>query len=225
MDRAAARIADKIALKAGGETFVSLRMKRGLPSPNWQPPQDCLNPICPASKTANNPCKIRLYKIGKRIRRFPAWSSRSVRTAVRIYGAGMIHLNVHYCDEIIRHAENDKYSLIGIFPIYAIFRHRIPFYTACACLFHFPPKAWIYRLWKPVKFFLEIVRNDDVISALEIPSYDGSDTEENVSFMLHQTISGLPVSDNDRIYVRMTTHNHILSESRPLSFSWLPYHS
>ena len=22
----------------------------------------------------------------------------------------MIHLNVHYCDEIIRHAENDKYS-------------------------------------------------------------------------------------------------------------------
>ncbi len=28
----------------------------------------------------------------------------------------MIHLNVHYCDEIIRHAENDKYSLIGIFP-------------------------------------------------------------------------------------------------------------
>ena len=29
MDRAAAKIADKIALKAGGETFVSLRMKKG----------------------------------------------------------------------------------------------------------------------------------------------------------------------------------------------------
>ena len=28
MDRAAAKIADKIALKAGGETFVSLRMKK-----------------------------------------------------------------------------------------------------------------------------------------------------------------------------------------------------
>lgn len=29
MDRAAAKIADKIALKAGGETFVSMRMKKG----------------------------------------------------------------------------------------------------------------------------------------------------------------------------------------------------
>lgn len=29
MDRAAAKIANKIALKAGGETFVSLRMKKG----------------------------------------------------------------------------------------------------------------------------------------------------------------------------------------------------
>lgn len=45
MDRAAAKIADKIALKAGGETFVSLRMKKrftqselavaaGLPQPH-----------------------------------------------------------------------------------------------------------------------------------------------------------------------------------------------
>ena len=137
----------------------------------------------------------------------------------------MIHLNVHYCDEIIRHAENDKYSLIGIFPDIC----HIPTQQAILgrlCLsISFSAKGMDIQTLQTRQIFLEIVRNDDVISAFEIPPYDSSYTEENASFMLHQTISGLPVSDNDRIYVRMKTHNHILSESHPLFFSWLPYHS
>ncbi|EFI22806.1 hypothetical protein HMPREF9016_01191 [Neisseria sp. oral taxon 014 str. F0314] len=137
----------------------------------------------------------------------------------------MIHLNVHYCDEIIRHAENDKYSLIGIFTDEC----HIPtqqFILGRLCLsISFSAEGGYMQALQTQPTFLEIVRNDDVISEFEIPPYDGGGTGENVSFMLHQTVSGLPVSDGDRIYVRMKTHSHIISESHPLFFTWLPYHS
>lgn len=137
----------------------------------------------------------------------------------------MIHLNVHYCDEIIRHAENDKYSLIGIFPDICHIPTQQAILDRLCLSISFSAKGMDIQTLQTRQIFLEIVRNDDVISAFKIPPYDGDDTEENVSFMLHQTVSGLPVSDGDRIYVRMKTHNHILSESHPLFFSWLPYHS
>lgn len=137
----------------------------------------------------------------------------------------MIHLNVHYCDEIIRHAENDKYSLIGIFTDGC----HIPtqqFILGRLCLsISFSAEGGYMQALQTQPTFLEIVRNDDVISNFEIPPYDSVGQEESISFMLHQTVSGLPVSDGDRIYVRMKTHNHIISESHPLFFSWLPYHS
>lgn len=137
----------------------------------------------------------------------------------------MIHLNVHYCDEIIRHAENDKYSLIGILPdVCHIPAQQSILGRLCLSISFYADDEYMQTLQtKPI--FLEIVHNDDVISNFEIPPYDSVDQEESISFMLHQTVSGLPVSNGDRVYVRMKTHNHILSESHPLFFSWLPYHS
>lgn len=132
-----------------------------------------------------------------------------------------IPLTVQYCDDIIMHADNSKYSLIGIYPdVYPIpSEHCIIGKIAVAASFSVEHESLAELGNGTLK--IEILKNNEIIAAIETPPLSQlpapPQNATQFSFFFHQLINGLPVRDNDKLFVKMQTDT-LRAETSPLVF-------
>ncbi|KLT73277.1 hypothetical protein PL75_03385 [Neisseria arctica] len=134
-----------------------------------------------------------------------------------------ISFNVQYCDDMIIHADPNKYSLIGvyndIYPIPApkVIIGKLAFVAAFALSLQ-----QIKELAnQPLQ--MEVLLNGELLSAIEAPPVDieqlpQQNTPESFTFMFNQTINGFQVEHEQKVHVCLKAGNTVLAESRHMTF-------
>lgn len=125
-------------------------------------------------------------------------------------------LAVQYCDEIIRHAGELKYSLIGVRPGF----YLIPEKTAvipqlCLCItYHIPITCQGFV--PGARIHIDILRNKtEVTWTLDMVPEASENTEghDSLNGVLMQTMLNFPVSNQDLIHARLRVGDNVLIES------------
>jgi hypothetical protein len=131
-----------------------------------------------------------------------------------------VSLHIQYCDDIIRHADDFRYSLIGIYPgVCPLPSRDFVLAQLNLCLTFEIPTSRKDLDFAPLR--LEILRDTDVLSVFEMPSVGNapavSENPEVFSGLVHHSLDHLPVSVGDKIWARLVVGD-VVANGNSLKF-------
>lgn len=132
-----------------------------------------------------------------------------------------VSLHIQYCDGIIRHADDFRYSLIGIYPgACPLPAHDFVLAQINLCLTFEIPTDRMDLLSTPLR--LEVFRDNDVLSVFHMPPAENapvmSENPEIFCGLVHQSLDNLPVSVGDKINARLIAGDVAVAVGNPLKF-------
>ena len=131
-----------------------------------------------------------------------------------------VSLHIQYCDSIIRHADDFRYSLIGIYPgVCPLPSHNFVLAQLNLSLTFEIPTSRKDLSFVPLR--LEILRDADVLSVFEMPPVGNapvvSENPEVFSGLVHHSLDNLPVSVGDKIWARLVVGD-VVANGNSLKF-------
>ena len=135
----------------------------------------------------------------------------------------MIAVNIQYCDDIIRHADNLRYSLIGVYSGICMIPEQEFVLARISLNISFSAPASEYRP-HDMPIIVETVKNNERVSSVQLTPPEDLPAEAQGIFygLVHHSIEHLPVADGDTLNARLFIGGQLLAEGNPLQFRFMP---
>lgn len=134
-----------------------------------------------------------------------------------------IQIHVKYCDEIIRHADDFRYTVVGAYTgIYPVSEFPVLVPKICFNIEIFIPADYEDFYAKPLK--VEVTKDDEPVSNIEmqpvekdtVPFFGSGEEPQILVCNLHHTVNWFPLDQECKLRVRLSIDGHIIAQSEPL---------